>query len=346
MKIFTLHIPISICNFRCHYCYLAQRPEHYQGVHPEMKYSPEEVARALSPKRLGGKAYFNICAQGETLLFKQLDAYLKPLVEDGHFIEIVTNCTITPMLDKILSWDKELLEHVEFKCSFHYLELKKKNMLELFARNVNKMWEAGASATVEITPSDELIPYIDEVKAFSLKNFGALPHITIARDDRTKGIDILSKLPKAEYYRIWGQFDSPFFDYKTTIYGKRQEEFCYAGIWSAWVNLSTGQARPCYCGRPLGDIFENPDSDFPTWPAGKCTLPHCYNGHFWLTFGNIPDATNLTYADMRNRICADGREWLQPKLKDAWRSKLRDKNVELTDAEKLRFMIMNRLGLS
>lgn len=346
MRIFTLAIPLSICNFRCHYCYLAQRQEHYQGIQPEMKYPPEQVARALSPERLGGICYFNVCADGETLLLKDLDIYMKRLAEQGHFLEIVTNCTITPMLEKILSWDRELVGQVEFKCSFHYLELKKRNMLELFARNVNKMWDAGASASVEITPSDELIPYIDDIKEFSLKNFGALPHITIARDDRTKDIEILSRHPKEEYYKVWGQFNSPFFDYKTTIFGKRQEEFCYAGMWSAYINLATGQARACYCGRSLGDVFANPDSEFPTWPVGKCSIAHCYNGHFWLTFGNIPGQTELTYADMRNRIRADGREWLQPKLKDAWCSKLRDKNVELTDVEKLKFMIMNHLGLS
>ncbi len=346
VKIFTLHIPLSICNFRCHYCYLAQRAESYQGIQPEMKYSPEQVARALSPKRLGGKAYFNICAEGETLLLKDLDAYVKLLATDGHFIEIVTNCTITPMLEKILSWDKKLLQQIEFKCSFHYLELKKRNMLERFAANVNKIWDAGASACVEITPSDELIPYIDEVKEFSLKNFGALPHITIARDDRTQGIDILSRLSKEEYYKTWGQFDSIFFDYKASIFGKRQEEFCYAGLWSAFINMATGQARACYCGRNLGDVFANPDSEFPTWPVGKCTIAHCYNGHFWLTFGNIPDATPLTYADMRNRVRADGREWLQPKLKEGFSSKLQNENPELSDAEKLKYMTINLLGLS
>ncbi len=229
-RAFTLRVPLSICNFRCHYCYLAQRPEHYQGIQPEMKYSPEQVARALSPKRLGGQAFINICADGETLLLKNLDAYVKRLAEDGHYPEIVTNCTITPMLEKILSWDRELLAQVEFKCSFHYLELKKRNLLERFAANVNKIWDAGASACVEITPSDELIAYIDEVKEFSLKNFGALPHITIARDDRTQGIDILSNVPKDEYLKTWRQFNSSFFDYKASIFGKHQDEFCYAGI--------------------------------------------------------------------------------------------------------------------
>ncbi len=50
-KIIFFRIPLSICNFRCHYCYLAQRDEHYQGVQPVMKYSPEQVALACSPKK-------------------------------------------------------------------------------------------------------------------------------------------------------------------------------------------------------------------------------------------------------------------------------------------------------
>ena len=31
---------MSICNFRCHYCYIAQRPVHFQGIQPEMEYTP------------------------------------------------------------------------------------------------------------------------------------------------------------------------------------------------------------------------------------------------------------------------------------------------------------------
>ncbi len=344
-KLIFFGIPMSICNLRCHYCYLSQRPIHYQGVQPEFKYSPEQVARALSFKRLGGQAYINVCADGETLITKDLDLYVKELVKEGHYAEIVTNCTITPLLQKYLSWDKDLVEHLEFKCSFHYLELKKKNMLELFAKNVTGIWEAGGSANVEITPSDELIPYIDEVKEFSLKNFGALPHITIARDDRTKGIEILSKFPKEEYYKIWGQFNSAFFNYKTTIFGKRQEEFCYAGIWSAYINLCTGMAQACYCGRSLGDVFANPDSEFPTFPVGKCQIAHCYNGHAFLTWGNIPHATNFRYADVRNRIKSDGGEWLQPKLKNFWSSQLCESNEELSDSEKFDFMFKNIFGL-
>lgn len=31
-KILLFKIPMSICDFRCHYCYIAQRPVHFQGV--------------------------------------------------------------------------------------------------------------------------------------------------------------------------------------------------------------------------------------------------------------------------------------------------------------------------
>ena len=168
-KLILFRIPMTICNFRCHYCYLAQRPVHFEGIQPKMEYTPEEVAYAIRPERLGGYAYINLCADGETLLVKDIDIYARKMVESGHFLEIVSNMTITPVLEKILSWPKELLEHVEFKCSFHYLELKKHNKLALFAENIHKVWSAGASANIEITPSDELIPYIDEVMEFSMK---------------------------------------------------------------------------------------------------------------------------------------------------------------------------------
>ena len=91
------------------------------------------------------------------------------------------------------------MKRLEFKCSFHYLELKKKGWLERFAENVQKIWDAGASANIELAPSDELIPYIDEVKEFSMKHFGALPHLTILRDDRTSKIDYLTKMTEEEY---------------------------------------------------------------------------------------------------------------------------------------------------
>jgi hypothetical protein len=333
---------MSICNFRCSYCYLAQRPVHYQGVQPEMKYTPAEVANALTVERVGGPAFMNFCADGETLLTTNIDLYVKALVEQGHYAEVVTNLTITPVLKKFLSWDKELLKRLEFKCSFHYLELKKKGLLDTFANNVRMIWEAGASANIEMMPSDDLIPYIEEVKEFSMKHFGALPQLSIVRNDRTSGIDYLTSLPMEKYNNTWGQFHSDFWEFKKSIFGVKQTKFCYAGAWSLYINLCDGTATQCYCGVSLGDVFAHPYKPIPSKPIGKCTIAHCYNGHAFMTLGLIPGYTK-NYGNIRNRVKEDGNQWLQPELLSFFNSKLEDSNAIYPPLKQLAYLSKERL---
>lgn len=340
-KILLFRIPMSICNFRCHYCYLAQRPVHYQGVQPVMKYTPEEVAHALRIQRIGGPCFMNFCADGETLLTKDIDKYVKALVEEGHYAEVVTNLTVGNVLERFLAWDKNLLKRLEFKCSFHYLELKKKGWLERFADNVNKIWTAGASANIELAPSDELVPYIDEIKEFSMNHFGALPHLTILRDDKTKGIEYLTKMTIEEYDKTWAPFGSAFWDFKKTIFGKKQHGFCYAGAWSAYIDLTTGNASGCYGKVSLGNVFKDPESVFPEIPVGKCPIAHCYNGHAMLSMGLIPHLNDVRYGYLRDREKIDGGHWLQPELRSFFDGKLEDCNVEYSESEK-RCIIMQK----
>lgn len=342
-KILLFKIPMSICDFRCHYCYIAQRPIHFQGVQPEFKYTPSEVAKALSQKRLGGPCFMNFCAEGETLLTKNLDQYVKALVEEGHYAEVVTNLTVSKVLDKFLSWDKDLLKRLEFKCSFHYLELKRKGWLDRFAENVHKIWDAGASANIELAPSDELIPYIDEIKEFSMKNFGALPQLTILRDDRTSNIDYLTKMSEEDYNKTWSPFCSTFWEFKKTIFGKKQTGYCYAGAWSAYIDLTTGEASGCYGHVDLGNVFEHPNKPFPHKAVGKCPLAHCYNGHAMLSMGLIPHLNDVHYGYLRDRVKQDGGTWLQPELRSFFDEKLEDSNEQ--DSALIRnFNIVNRFA--
>lgn len=53
-KAFLFAVPLSVCNLRCHYCYLAQRPSSYEGVIPEMRFTPEQVSYAMRKERVGG----------------------------------------------------------------------------------------------------------------------------------------------------------------------------------------------------------------------------------------------------------------------------------------------------
>lgn len=333
-KIVLIHVPMPKCNFRCSYCYLSHQNHDYAEKIPEFRYSPEHVGIALSQQRLGGVCYINICAEGETLLTPNIEKYVFELLKQGHYIEFVTNCTVTPVLDKLLSFPKEMLARIEFKCSFHYLELKRKNLLDTFASNVKKIWASGASANIEITPCDELIPHLQEVKDFSLQNFGALPHITIARNDATDGIEYLTKLPLQEYDAVWSQFDSDFWEFKKSIFLHHRNEFCYAGAWSIYVNLATGIATQCYCSTYKQNVFENLKKGIVFKPIGKCSIPHCYNGHSLLTLGCIASFTETRYGDIRNRVRADGTEWLQAPLKDFFNFKLEESNEELSRKEK------------
>lgn len=337
-RIFLFGIPLSVCNLRCRYCYLTKRESSFEGVVPEMRYSPEEIAHAMRQERVGGPSFFNLCADGETLILPGIERYAELLAREGHYIELVTNMTLPKRVDKVLDLGKDALSHIEFKCSFHWQQLKERGLLETFADNVNRAWEAGASVNVEVTPTDELVPEIEELKAFSMEHFGALPHLSIARDDSTGGIDRLTNMSLDEYNATWSSFDSGFWNFKSTIFGKRQTGFCYAGAWAYVVDMTTGEARQCYNGSGLGNIFANPDVPLLEKPIGRCPIAHCYNGHALLTLGLIPGCTDVRYGDIRDRVRPDGTHWLQPELKAFFNEKVSDNNEEIPERAKAKYI--------
>ena len=323
------YIPTETCNLRCHYCYITQKRKFNNKIASFDK-SPKVIRAALSQKRLGGTCLLNLCAGGETLLSDEVLPVVKELLLEGHYVMIVTNGTVTKRFEEVSQWPSELLSRLFFKFSFHYLEMIRLNLMDKFFTNVNLVRQAGASFTIEVTPSDELIPHIEDLKSICQKYVGALPHITIARDDKTNGIDILSKYSFEEYKNIWGTFESKLFDFKSQIFYKHRSEFCYAGDWSLYLNLNSGRLTQCYCGEYLCNIYDDIEKPINFKPVGyRCTLPHCYNGHAFLALGDIPEINSvITYADERNRVCTDGSEWLGTDMKNFMNQKLYNNNDE------------------
>jgi hypothetical protein len=256
---------------------------------------------------------------------------------------VVSNGSLTKRFEELVTLPKDLLKHLFIKFSFHYMELKRLNMMDKFVSNVNLMKENGVSYTIEITPSDELEPYIDEIKDFSIKTFGALPHITVGRKD-TADIPPLTKRDFEEYKKIWGQFDSDLFKFKSEIFGTKRKEFCYAGEWSAYLNIETGDLRQCYCSHIVDNIYKNIDKPIRFCPVGNnCKEAHCYNGHAFLTFGDIPELDTPTYDKMRDRECVDGSHWLNDEMREFMSGKLVDSNKTYSEKEKKVINAKNKL---
>ena len=345
-RFIDISVPVQTCNFRCEYCYIAQNNLFLQAL-PYFHYDAKTIRRALSKERLGGVCHLNLCGGGETLLPPQMTEIVKELLSEGHYIAIVTNGTITKRFVEMCGFDNEYRERLLFKFSFHYLELKRLGLFDVFWDNVERVRRAGCSISIEVMPCDELIPYIDDIKQMCIQKVGALPHVTVARNERDKNLPILTGLSRDEYEKTWGTFESDLFHFKLSTFYKKRAEFCYAGSWSATLNLGTGLLRQCYCGKVIQNIFENVDRPIKWQPIGSnCDEPHCHNSHVWLTLGDIPSLETPVYALMRDRVDGNGNHWLQPRMRDFLSCKLGDENQPFSEDEERRFSRKTRCGFS
>lgn len=328
-------IPNNICNLKCDYCYISQLPE-WVKVNDSFNYDVEYVAKCLSPERLGGVCLINFTSEGETMLQKDLVKLCKLLLEQGHFMEIVTNLTVTKTVDEFMALPEKLLEKVEFKVSFHYKELKRRNILDHFFENLDKVQRSVCSFTLELMPYDELVSDIDEIKKVCMEKVGALCQVTVGRADYLPSRTVLTEMPREEYVKTWSSFESPMFNLKMDLVDKKRKEFCYAGDWTLNVNMYTGEALQCYSQPFRQNIFKDPTKPIKFIPVGcHCAEPFCFNGHAHISLGCIPELDAPTYAEIRNRVRADRTEWFSEAGKEFYGSKLYETNEQYSTAKKI-----------
>lgn len=335
------NVPTQVCNLACPYCYVGQ-VKGFSGKIRTIDHTPAEVRAALSKRRMGGIIFINFCGTGETLLGEEILPIVHEVLKEGHFVQIVTNGTISKRFDELIGWDRELLSRLLVKFSYHYSEFLRLNLLDVFFNNVLKVRDAGCSFSVEITSGDGMIPYIDEMKRLCFEKCGAMPHVTVARDNADPEDKLLTRCSVDDYENIWGTFDSALFDVKMKLYGEKRKEFCYGGEWTFYLYLSNGDLKQCYKGAVIDNIFEDVTRPIHFQPIGrKCQEPYCYNGHAWMTLGCIPGMNVPSYADVRNRITADGKAWLTERAKEFFSHKLEENNIiydNETDIPKILFL--------
>jgi len=315
------------CNFHCEYCYVWRKKEFTRGRETS-EYTPAEIRHALSQKKLGGPCHINACALGETLLSKDIVALAYELLDEGHYLSIITNGTITPKIDEILRFPKPLLERMFFKLSFHYAELKRTKLLSVFWNNVDKIKNSPCSYSLEITPCDSLMEEIDAIKKeFTDRAGGAMPHITFTRDANKEGLDLLSDLSLEEYKEVWKTFDSQLFQLKCDLYKKHIHQVCYAGNWSYRVNVVNGNLQSCYQQELHGTIFDQGQKTLPILTVGNhCRLNYCFNNHAFLAWGDVPEIPCANYFAVRDRMDLNSNHWVKENYAAAMGQKLYENN--------------------
>lgn len=328
-RFIDIQVPITHCNLKCDYCYITHMKKRDTKINPFM-YPAEHIGKALSKKRLGGTCLFNMCGYGETLIPEEIIPIISAILEQGHYLWIVTNGLIVKRFEELMKLPQKFKNRLAFKFSFHYRELVRTGQMELFWSNVKLVQENGCSFSIEVTPTDELIPYIEKVKKEVESHVDALPHITIARNQESeKYIPILSKLSKKEYKNTWKTFNSDMFNFKMSVWGQKRNEYCYAGYWSGLLNIGNGDLKACYESRVHNYIFNDISKPIHFTAIGcHCKMPHCYNSHSFLALGNIPEIRTCTYDRIRNRICTDGTEWLNKQMKEFISQRLEDNNKQ------------------
>ncbi|MDG5815549.1 radical SAM protein [Chitinispirillales bacterium ANBcel5] len=323
-------IPVTTCNLKCSYCYVEQQNRFSQKKQLQFKYSPQHIGEALSVKRLGGVSFVSLTGSGETLIPKEVPQIVLNILKQGHFVNLTTNGTLISRFEEIITLKNEYLERLHFSFSLHYCELKRTNKLETFFKNINMVKNAGCSYLVQVNMSDEYLPVWDEIKEKVIANTGALPQVALTRDESglPNNYKILTQKPEEEYVSKSREADSPLFEFTLKNFMKKRKEFCYAGEWSAKLNIATGKLSGCYGFGIVQNIFDDLSKPIKFEAIGcNCPFLYCFNSSHFMSLGVIPSLWSQSYGQLRNRVEA---KWHTPKMEEFLNQRLFDDNQQYT----------------
>ena len=341
-RFFECLLPVSVCNLECPYCYIIQEDRRKMKL-AELRYPPEHIVKALRKERVGGTCWISICGAGETLVQKEAVEIVGGLLKEGHYVNVTTNGTLSNRFDDLIITCGNTIHHLHLSFSMHYVELKKRNLIDIFFDNIIKMRNAGASILLQLNLCDEYMPYIDEIKEISKRKLGAYPQVALTRDEATRPMKIWTSKTNDEYYAEGEKFDSPLFRFTCKNFNVKRKEFCYAGDWSGVLNLQTGWLSKCYANNEGQNIFDDIDKPIEFKAIGhNCRNSYCVNSSHFMSLGVIPQMDTPTYAQLRNRPEA---RWYSDEMDQFLNCKLSQSNREYSFAKKLRLFFDQKGGV-
>lgn len=323
------------CNLECSYCYLRQAGYNQARKESCLGYSLDEIRKACSKERLGGACLFNLVGDGETLLPREIIDLVEVLVMEGHYVNVLTNGTITERIRELV----ERLEkagkksHVCLHVSLHYMELKKKGLLDIFFKNIHYIQEQGMSFHIKSVLGSEFDEALaDELKKLCETEVGAYPQVGIARQDNPDGtFGICTELAIEEYFAMGDGFASSMFELDKREFNRKRKEFCYAGEWCFMLNFSTGKCWQCLSNRSnTFDFFENMN-ELPLAAVGyRCNRDYCSCTNFQ-AWGVMPEHEEVTNLEVFDRPEAN---WIKEPFKTILSQKLYETNEIYSESKK------------
>lgn len=312
-------VPGTACNMKCKYCYVSQLESASTKDIAHFKSSPEIIGKSLRQDRIGGCAYINICGIGETLLPRELPEIIHNILLQGHYVNVYTNGSISSRFDELCKIPSELLKRLSFSFSFHYLELCRLNKLQVFFDNFAKVKAKGCSVICNMVLDDDYLPYIDEIKQLTKSNLGAYPQISFPKKANRWGN--FSSLCKDENKSlcIGKEFSSLYLDFTEKYYNYNKRKFCYAGAWSFYLDLATGNISKCYGHSWRQNIYENIDIPIKYAAVGNHCFSRACGGGLFLPMGIVPKLHAPCYSILKDRpeagwYTAEYKEFLSHQL--------------------------------
>lgn len=309
----------TVCNLKCEYCYVPQINKGCPPTPIKFTYPVEHILKALSKERLGGPAFINYVGSGETFLSEKTAEIIAGLLQEGHVVLVVSNCTIGKEIEKLCNLPESSKDHLMVCASLHYMELKRLNLLDTYFDNLNKLKKAGISFMLSLIIGESYVPYLQEIRDICLERVNILPSAGVAFDPE-------NGWQKCAFYNdeIAKQIDTLFGDDSLSpevgkIISEPRKEFCYAGDWSFALNLDTGNISKCFYGASTDNIFEDLDRKINFEAIGKCPSEYCVCGGLLLGAGVIPELNFPSLSQsFANRISVNNNilKYVDFKLKD------------------------------